>query len=183
MAYPGLILDRDGVINRERGYVHKVSDFEFMPGLFPALRHLQGHGLRLAIATNQSGVARGYYDEHAFHALTEWMLQQFAQEGISIDLVMACFEHVEGTVTSYARNSFWRKPNPGMLLEAMQTLHLLPSQTAFVGDKVDDMQAAARAGCRWRILMAKTNIIPPCPLTDSVTNWAELETLLTGKFF
>ncbi|MGE3624010.1 MAG: D-glycero-alpha-D-manno-heptose-1,7-bisphosphate 7-phosphatase [Bdellovibrionales bacterium] len=152
MKRRGLLLDRDGVINIDHGYVGTREQFEFMPNIFPFLRAVQDMGFRLAILTNQSGVARGMYTECDYRDLTNWMLAELARQGIVIDLVLACFEHPEGTVSAYARESFWRKPNPGMVLEAVQRLNLDPARSAFVGDNKRDMEAAERAGIKTGIL-------------------------------
>src|ERR1700689_5141022 len=117
MKRRGLLLDRDGVINVERGYIGAREQFEFMPGIFPFLNAAQDLGYRLAVLTNQSGVARGLYTAADYEKLTGWMLKELAGQGIVIDLALACFEHPEGTVPEYARGSFWYKPNPGMVLE------------------------------------------------------------------
>jgi len=146
MKRRGLLLDRDGVINIDRGYVGKREQFEFMPGLFDFLRRAQDLGYRLAILTNQSGVARGMYTVADYEKLTGWMLGELAKEGIAIDLVLACFEHPEGTVPEFTRESFWCKPNPGMVLEAVQRLNLDPTRSVFIGDQERDMVAARGGG-------------------------------------
>jgi len=142
----GLLLDRDGVINIERDYVGTREQFEFMPGLFPFLNAAQDKGFRLAILTNQSGVARGLYTAEDHEKLTAWMLKELAGQGIAIDLVLACFEYEGGSVAQYKRESFWRKPNAGMVLEAVQRLNLDIARTAFIGDHPRDMQAGLAAG-------------------------------------
>jgi len=152
MLRRGLLLDRDGIINVDHNYVGKPEQFEFLPGLFPFLRAAQDGGFRLAIITNQSGVARGYYTGADFEKLTKWMLGKLAQEGIALDLVLACFEHTEGTVAEYRRESFWRKPNPGMVLEAVQKLRLDPARSWFLGDKKSDMLAAQAGGIKGCLL-------------------------------
>jgi D-glycero-D-manno-heptose 1,7-bisphosphate phosphatase len=154
MQQRGLLLDRDGVINVDRGYIGTREQFEFMPGLFSFLRAAQDMGFRLAILTNQSGVARGLYTEADYAKLTGWMLKELAGQGIMIDLVLACFEHPEGTVAAYARESFWRKPNPGMVLEAVQRLNLDPARSAFLGDQPRDMEAAKAGGIETRIYLS-----------------------------
>jgi D-glycero-D-manno-heptose 1,7-bisphosphate phosphatase len=153
-ARRGLLLDRDGVINADRGYVGTRAQFEFMPGIFPFLRAAQDLGYRLAILTNQSGVARGKYTAEDFEKLTDWMRGELAKEGIAIDLVLACFEHEDGSVAPYNRASFWRKPDPGMVLEAVQRLRLDPTRSAFLGDKMTDMEAAKAGGIGTRLLLA-----------------------------
>ena len=152
----GLLLNRDGVINVSRGYVGSRASFEFMPGLFPFLKATQDHGFRLAILTNQSGVARGFYTEDDFTTLTAWMLDEFQQQGITIDLVLGCYEHAEGYIPTYTRESYWRKPNPGMMLEAVQRLRLDPARSFFLGDKMRDMDAAAAGGIQHRVLLSQS---------------------------
>ncbi|MDE1900517.1 MAG: HAD family hydrolase [Alphaproteobacteria bacterium] len=157
-----LLLDRDGVINIDCGYVGDVARFEFMPGLFPFLRAVRDRGFRLAVLTNQSGVARGLYGAADHAAVTAHMLTALKREGIDIDLNLACFEHPEGTVAPYARESFWRKPHPGMVLEAVRRLDLDASRSAFLGDNLRDMQAAQGGGigaCLW--LTQKKPVPPP----------------------
>jgi D-glycero-D-manno-heptose 1,7-bisphosphate phosphatase len=141
-----LLLDRDGVINRDKAYVGQIADFEFMPGLFPFLRAARDGGFRLAILTNQSGVARGLYTEQDYEKLTAYMLSELRREGIEIDLVLACFCHPEGTVHAYKRESFWRKPNAGMVLEAMGRMDLNGGASAFLGDSLRDLEAAQAGG-------------------------------------
>jgi D-glycero-D-manno-heptose 1,7-bisphosphate phosphatase len=152
MQQRGLLLDRDGVINVDHGYVGKVEQFSFIPGLFPFLRASRDMGFKLAILTNQSGVARGKYTVGDYQILIDWMLKQLSKEGISIDLTLACFEHTEAAVDIYNRESFWRKPNPGMVLEAIQKLRLDPKRSVFLGDQPRDMEAAQAGGighCLW----------------------------------
>ena len=146
MRQRGLLLDRDGVINVDSGYVGVRQRFVFQLGIFPFLRAIQDRGYRLAIVTNQSGVARGYYTGKDYNDVTAWMLEAFRLEGIAIDLVLACFTHEEGIIPELKRESFWRKPNPGMILEAAQRLNLDLGRSAMIGDHEKDMQAALRAG-------------------------------------
>lgn len=145
MSRRGLLLDRDGVINVDHGYVGKIDQFEFLPGIFPFLRNMQDRGFCLAILTNQSGVARGYYTEHDYYLLQSWMLKQFSSQGITIELVLASFEHPNGVISLHTRESYWRKPNPGMLIDAIQRLNLDASRSVFLGDSIRDMDAALRA--------------------------------------
>ncbi len=153
MKRRGLLLDRDGVINIDHSYVRRREDFQFLPGLFPFLRTAQDMGFRLAVLTNQSGVARGFYTEEDYNVLTGWMRSELAREGIALDLILACFEYTQGTLPAYTRDSFWRKPNPGMVIEAVQCMNLNPARSAMIGDKLSDMQAAQSAGIGLRILL------------------------------
>ncbi len=148
MLRRGLLLDRDGVINLDKDFVSSREQFEFLPKLFPFLRRAQDLGFRLAILTNQSGVARGLYTTKDYDQLTGWLLAALAKEAIVIDLVLACFEYSEGKVTQYRRESFWRKPSPGMVLEAAQRMRLDLQQSVFLGDSLRDMQAAQAAAIK-----------------------------------
>ena len=134
------------MINIDHGYVGKREQFEFMPGVFDFLRRAQDLGYRLAILTNQSGVARGLYTVADYEKLTGWMLGELSKEGVTIHLVLACFEHPEGTVPEFAHESFWRKPKPGMVLEAIQRLNLDPARSVFLGDQARDIEAAKGGG-------------------------------------
>ncbi|MDD3030249.1 MAG: HAD-IIIA family hydrolase [Alphaproteobacteria bacterium] len=151
----GLLLDRDGVINAEWGYVGSRERFSFLPGLFPFLREARDAGYRLAILTNQAGVAHGLYTEEDFSRLTAYMLEEMAREDIAVDLVLGCFFSAKGSVPAYTRPSFWRKPSPGMVLDAVQRLDLDPIRSAFVGDNLTDMQAARLGGIARRILLTQ----------------------------
>jgi len=162
MKRRGLLLDRDGVINIDRGYIGRREDFEFVSGIFPFLRAAQDLGFRLTIITNQAGVAYGLYTAADYEKLTAWILKEFAKEGIAIDLVLAAFEHAEGKVAAYRRESFWRKPNPGMVLETIQRLDLDPARSVFLGDHERDMQAAEAGGIKTRLhIPGTTKETPP----------------------
>ena len=169
MKQRGFLLDRDGVVNVDHGYVGRREDFAFMPDLFPFLRKIQDAGYRLAILTNQSGVARGLYTADDYESLTVWMREALAAEGITMDLVLACFEHPDAVIPAYGRESFWRKPNAGMVLEAIQRLDLDPARSVFLGDQMRDMQAAQAGGVGTCLLLenapADASIALPAGIT------------------
>lgn len=146
MKRKALFLDRDGVINEEKNYVHRIEDFEFMDGVFDLLSYARSLGYLLVVITNQAGIARGYYTEEDFHRLNEWMVQQFAEKGITIDRVYYCPYHPTHGIGSYKLDSPNRKPAPGMLLQAEKELHIDLSQSVLVGDKESDIEAGKRAG-------------------------------------
>jgi len=85
-----IFLDRDGVINKEVGYLHHIKDFEFIDGVFSACQYFQKIGYSIIIVTNQSGIARGYYEEKDFHTLTQWMIKEFSNNNIDILDVFFC---------------------------------------------------------------------------------------------
>jgi len=167
-----LLLDRDGVINVDHGYVGTAAHFDFMPGLFTFLQAVRDQGYLLAILTNQAGVARGKYCESDYADVTAHMLAGFRHAGITIDLTLASFEHPDGSIAAYKRESFWRKPNPGMVLDAVRRLCLDPAASAFLGDNLRDMQAAqaGRIGsCLW---LTQEKTTPPQGVRI-VTNYDE----------
>jgi D-glycero-D-manno-heptose 1,7-bisphosphate phosphatase len=175
MRRRGLLLDRDGVINIDHGYVGSREQFEFLPGLFPFLQTAQDLGFRLAMLTNQSGVARGLYTAEDFERLTAWMQMEIGRHGIAVDLVLACFEHNEASIPVLRRQSFWRKPNPGMVLEAIQRLDLDPARSAFLGDHARDMEAAKAGGIGTRLLLTRDT----GPTTQGITAVTDFEGALT----
>lgn len=141
-----LFLDRDGVINVDRHYVHRIEDFEFVPGIFVLCATAAELGYRLVVATNQAGIGRGLYTEADFQRLTAWMLDVFGQRGIRIARVYHCPDHPTAGIGAYRRDSFDRKPNPGMLLRAQAELGIELRRSVFVGDKDSDMAAGRAAG-------------------------------------
>jgi D-glycero-D-manno-heptose 1,7-bisphosphate phosphatase len=139
-------LDRDGVINVDHGYVSRIDDFTFMDGIFPVLRTLSAQGYVLIVVTNQSGIGRGYYTAEDFRVLTVWMLKKLADEGIEIAGVYSCPHSPE-------LNCDCRKPEPGMLLQAIREHGIDPALSWMVGDKPSDMAAAEAAGICNRVLL------------------------------
>jgi D-glycero-D-manno-heptose 1,7-bisphosphate phosphatase len=148
-----VFLDRDGVINKDTGYVHLVDDFEYIEGVFEACLALKKMGYLLVVVTNQSGIARGMYSEDDFHSLTEWMDWNFADKGVELDGIYYCPHHNEKGIGEYKQDCDCRKPKPGMLSDAAQFLKIDLSQSVMVGDKADDMRAAIAAGVGTSILV------------------------------
>lgn len=141
-----LFLDRDGVINVDHAYVNKKEDFEFIDGIFDLCRAAKMAGYLIVVVTNQAGIGRGYYTEQDFHILTEWMCKVFQENGASLDKVYFCPSHPEFGVGEYKVDSMYRKPNPGMLLQAAREFDIDMNQSLLVGDKVSDIEAGLRAG-------------------------------------
>jgi D-glycero-D-manno-heptose 1,7-bisphosphate phosphatase len=141
-----LFLDRDGVVNVEKNYVHRVEDFQFMPGIFDLCSTAVDIGFLPVVVTNQAGIGRGYYSEDDFQRLTAWMLGAFLERGVAIARVYHCPYHPTEGLGEYRRDSFDRKPKPGMLLRARDELMLDLRRSVFVGDKESDMLAGRSAG-------------------------------------
>ena len=143
---PALFLDRDGVINVDKGYVSRVSDFEWIPGAIETIATFKARGWFVFVVTNQSGIARDYYSEHDMHVLHDWMLGQLREKGAAVDRVYYCPYHEEGENPRYRRDSFDRKPKPGMLLKAMADFPVKREASFLIGDKQTDIEAARAAG-------------------------------------
>lgn len=141
-----LFLDRDGVINHDSGYTSNAENFRFIDGLFDLCRAARRSGYLLIVVTNQAGIGRGYYSEQDFFTLTEWMRERFEAEGVPITDAFHCPYHPEHGIGRYKKDSFDRKPNPGMLLRAAKKHGLDLKCSIMIGDKDSDMQAASKAG-------------------------------------
>ncbi|MGB3273216.1 MAG: HAD-IIIA family hydrolase [Xanthobacteraceae bacterium] len=143
---PAALLDRDGVLNVDHGYVHRIETLELMLGAARAVRRLNEAGYLVIVASNQSGIARGYYtldDAHRFNAA---LRERLAEEGARIDAFYLAPYHPDGVVEPYARPHDDRKPGPGMLRRALAEWPVDAARSFLIGDKDSDLEAAQRAG-------------------------------------
>jgi D-glycero-D-manno-heptose 1,7-bisphosphate phosphatase len=147
-----IFLDRDGVINKEVGYLYQTQDFKFIDGIFESCKYFKTLGYEIIIITNQSGISRGYYQEKDFHSLTKWMLIQFDNQGVNILDVFFCPHGPESTCNC-------RKPKPGMLLEARNKFNIDMANSWMIGDKEADISAANAAGINNTILVKSGHMI------------------------
>ncbi len=127
-------------------YLHAISDVVFFADTFRVCAALVQRGIRLFIATNQSGIGRGYYSLDQYHRVATYITDQLAANGAPITETLFCPYHPEHGIGDYKQDSPFRKPNPGMLLQLMTTHQLTPDQVLMVGDSDVDIQAAKRAG-------------------------------------
>ncbi|BBN80776.1 D,D-heptose 1,7-bisphosphate phosphatase [Pseudoalteromonas sp. A25] len=148
-----IFLDRDGVINIDHAYVHKIEDFEFIDGVFEACQQFTAMGYIIVVVTNQSGIGRGYYDELQFAKLSEWMCEEFAKHQVNISKVYYCPHHPEKALPEFKRDCDCRKPSPGMLTQAIAEFDIDVSQSVMVGDKISDIKAARAVGLSKAILV------------------------------
>jgi D,D-heptose 1,7-bisphosphate phosphatase len=144
---PIAFLDRDGVLNRDAGYTHRIEDLQWMPGAREAVRMLNDANYYTIIVSNQAGIARGYYGHddvlHFHHA----MQKDLFDFGAHIDGIYFCPFHPDATVEAYRiANHPDRKPNPGMLLSAMSAWPHVKDGSFLVGDRQSDVEAATNAG-------------------------------------
>jgi rfaE bifunctional protein nucleotidyltransferase chain/domain len=174
-------LDRDGVINKDKAYVHRWEDFEFVPGAIEGMRKLQDSGYTLVIVTNQSGLARGYYTEEDYLQLTKDLRQHLASHGVQLAGVYHCPHHPKGTVPAISVDCDCRKPAPGMLIKAASELSLSLPDSILIGDKPSDIEAARAAGVGRAYLVESENPESGCkdvPANGCYANLLECATVL-----
>ena len=163
MVRAAAFLDRDGVINVDRGYVGHWRDFEFCPGAIQALERLQAAGLLLVVVSNQSGVARGLYTQADVHRLHSQMQNTLGLRGVQLSSILFC-PHLppgEATVAAYSWACSCRKPAPGLLLRAQQALNIDMAASVMFGDKMSDIDAAGRAGVACGVLVDRAGRTEP----------------------
>ena len=163
----GLILDRDGVINFDINFLHRIEDVVFVDGILELVRAAKAAGYVVVVATNQSGIGRGMYSEAQFHTLMDWIGAQFAAHGGAIDKVYFCPHHPTHAVGDYRRDCDCRKPKPGMFLQAIAEFGLDPAQCWTIGDNWRDVDAGANAGVANRVLIDPTGT----PLHQERGHW------------
>ena len=148
-----IFLDRDGVINMERGeYTYKWKDFEFVPGLFDALKLLKKKGYDFVVVTNQSGIAKGVYTHHDFHQVNEKMLTRLTENGIEILEVYYSPQHPDYS------ESLCRKPGSLMIEKALARFQIDPAASYIIGDKKRDVEAGEKVGVKGILVEANTSL-------------------------
>ena len=166
MTPRALFLDRDGVINIDRGYVCVPDQFEFVEGIFDLCRSASALGYLLVVVTNQAGIGRGYYSEQEFLALTGWMCKAFRDRGAPIAKVYYCPFHPEYGIGSYKRDTPLRKPGPGMIHQAVAEFAIDLRRSVLLGDKETDILAGVAAGVGCNLLYSP---VPEFGQSDSHT--------------
>ena len=156
MKRKALFLDRDGVINFDYGYVHKIKNFEFIEGIFNLSQQAVLNGYLILVITNQAGLGRGFYPLKDFEDLSDWMCQQFLENGSLITKVYHSPFHPTCGVGVYKKDDETRKPRPGMIHLAANEFGLDLSSSILIGDKETDIQAGNSAGVGVNILYLDT---------------------------
>jgi D-glycero-D-manno-heptose 1,7-bisphosphate phosphatase len=149
---PALFLDRDGVINKNHGFVSEVENFDFMEGIFEITSWMKSRGYYLVVVTNQSGIGRGLFSQEKFDTLTTWMRKRFNENNAELDLVLVEIISPEAPFVSGTQQAR-RKPGPGMFFEARDLLNIDLSKSIMIGDSLTDMEAAINAGVSMRFLL------------------------------
>jgi D-glycero-D-manno-heptose 1,7-bisphosphate phosphatase len=145
---PTAFLDRDGVLNVDHGYVHRIEELDWIEGASEAVRLLNEAGFRVVVITNQSGIARGHYDEDAVTRFHAHMQEVLGGQGAHIDAFYVCPHHPEGTVVPYAIDCECRKPKVGLLEQAARDCPVDRARSFVIGDRDGDVEAAAAFGIR-----------------------------------
>jgi D-glycero-D-manno-heptose 1,7-bisphosphate phosphatase len=143
---PAAFFDRDGVINVDRGYAHRIDQFELVTGAAAALRACREAGMLIFIVTNQSGIARGMFGEEALARFHDHLRAALAGEGAEVDEIRYCPHYPEGSVAAYRAHCTCRKPAPGMLLDLIERWGIDRTKSFMIGDKQTDLDAAEAAG-------------------------------------
>lgn len=164
---PAVFLDKDGTLLEDVPYNVDPALMRLMPGVGRALRRLAAAGFALIVVSNQSGIARGYFPPTALRTV-RWRLERLLEPfDVRLAGFHACLHHPDGIVAPYARECTCRKPKPGLLLQAAETVGIDLRESWMVGDILDDVEAGCRAGCRTVLLDG--------PLVGGETEW------LTGE--
>jgi D-glycero-D-manno-heptose 1,7-bisphosphate phosphatase len=146
MAIKAVFLDRDGTVNEEKEYVYQPEKFHLIPGALEALRLLNERGVKIYIITNQGGIARSFYTEEDYRALTDYMLKLFRGHGISVEDVLYCPHHPDGNIPEYTKNCSCRKPGTALIDAVIEREGFFPEELALVGDKNTDIEAGRKIG-------------------------------------
>jgi len=144
-----VFLDRDGVITKEPPYyAHRIDQLELIPKSTEAIRLLNKNGFKVIVISNQAGVARGYYQEKDIQIYNNEMKRQLGEKGAYIDAIYYCPHYSEAAIEKYKIDCKCRKPKPGMLTQAEEDLNLNLKHSFLIGDKLSDIEAGYRAGCK-----------------------------------
>jgi len=158
---PALFLDRDGVIVADTRYLGHPKNLRLIEGAASAIARCNALNIPVVLVTNQSGIARGYYDWDGFQAVQAALSAALAEAGAHLDAVLACAYHAEGKSPLRSVSHPWRKPNPGMILAAANRMDLDLPRSWIIGDSVSDIAAGAAAGLAGGILLAGADVSVP----------------------
>lgn len=171
-----IFLDRDGTLNFDSGYLHRIDEWHWLPGAIQGLQAFHKAGFKLVVVTNQSGIARGYYNQTQLARLEEWVNRQLQPYGCPIDAWYHC-PHLPDSGCQC------RKPGPGMILEAASRLHIDLSHSWMLGDKISDVEAGFRTGCHAGLIfnpqypeecVKLSQLAAPVPVWQNLVEAAEM---------
>lgn len=143
-----VFLDRDGTIVVHEPYLSSPDQLKLLPNTSHGIRLFKEHGYLIIVITNQSGIARGFFDEKRLTLIHRKLTGMLGNEGVVIDDLYYCPHHTEGIIEHYKVDCDCRKPKPGMILDAARKYHIDLTQSLMIGDSETDMLAGKNAGCR-----------------------------------
>jgi D-glycero-D-manno-heptose 1,7-bisphosphate phosphatase len=167
-----IFLDRDGIVNKDTNYLCKISDFQFTLGIIDVCLYLLRLDYHLIIITNQSGIARGYYNTEDYIKLTKWMLEQFNKQDVRILDVFYCPHGPDS-------NCNCRKPKPGMLIEANNKYNINFKESWMIGDRESDILAAKSAGIEQTVLITSNQEDRQSKATYILESITEVRSIIT----
>jgi len=153
-----IFFDRDGVLNKDKGYISKVSDIQIFPKVGEAIHECNRHKYLVIIITNQSGIGRGLITLRQLNQIHRYIKKKIAKNKAIINDIFYCPFHPTYGKGKYKKNSFDRKPKPGMLLKAIKKWKIDPKKSFMIGDKVSDRTAAKAAGLKFFFKSKKINL-------------------------
>ncbi len=166
-----IFLDRDGTINVDKKFVHRIEQVELIDGAVDGLRTLEGAGYLLTITTNQSGVARGRFTEQDVQSVNTYLRTILAERGVHIRTMVFCPYSIEGTVPKYTIDHDCRKPKTGMAKQVEGVVGPIDYANSWViGDKVDDHQFGVNLGAKTALIRSEYWSMPPTPAPTLVVN-------------
>lgn len=145
-----LVLDRDGTLSEDSGYTYRESNLRLRPGVARTLSALAGSGWGFAIATNQSGLARGYFEVEEMERFNDALCRELKAFGVTIEAIAICPHHPDGMIEEWRVDCGCRKPAPGLILTLASNLGFELNRTVFAGNSITDEGAAAAAQIRFR---------------------------------
>ena len=174
---PALFLDRDGVINRDHGYVCEKTNFDFIAGIFELVSSANAAGYLTIVVTNQAGIGRGLYSVEKFRELSIWMCERFKLNGAAIDAIYYSPFHPTAGLGNFLLTEDTRKPGAGMFREACIDFKIDISESVMVGDKIKDMEASIAAGITQNYLLtssSKKHVSNSLGNIENITGFSEL---------
>lgn len=173
-SHPALFLDRDGVINREAGYITNTDGIEFMEHIFEICRFFKDQLYKIVVVTNQSGIGRGIISQAQYSQINSLIINKFNSENCPIDLILTATIDPTNNANNQ-EEAYLRKPNPGMILKAELELNLDLSRSVLIGDNLTDMQAGRNA------LISRLYLIKNPPVqSEFFESFVDLKSCLVG---
>lgn len=153
MSRIAVFIDRDGTMSEEVGYVNHISRFRLLENTAEAVKLLNDAGVLAIVATNQAGVARGYFEESMIHAVHEKLRRELARSGARLDAIYYCPHHPSAGKPPYRADCNCRKPKPGMILRAKEEFDIDLARSYMVGDKISDVEFGQKLGLKSVMVM------------------------------